>query len=105
MKLNDWLSQPGLIETVQIKFPKFSRIQVCMIRNREYGIWLSPEAERQLLDAGFELPYKKRPTRKKNTKKRVGASLDIDLYSRAKERAGNKTMQEYIETLIKEDLK
>ena len=37
-------------EALADKFPKFTRVQMCMIRNPEYGIQLAPEAVSVLRD-------------------------------------------------------
>jgi len=34
------------------RYPKFSKVTLCMIRNREYGVDLSKEAKQFLKEAG-----------------------------------------------------
>lgn len=42
------LSSREMISILQEKFPKFSKIQLSMVRNPEYGVTLSPDARKLL---------------------------------------------------------
>lgn len=37
-----------IIDVMKKRYPKFSKVALCMIRNREYGVDLSVEAKRYL---------------------------------------------------------
>lgn len=98
-------------EALADKFPKFSRVQMCMIRNPEYGIQLAPEAVSVLRDKGV-LPKVKVPVqsvkqaykRKKPNRFTVRLSDSQTVrFLQAKEASGCATVQEYLEKLIMEE--
>ena len=41
-----------IIDVMKKRYPKFSKVALCMIRNREYGVDLSKEAKQFLKEAG-----------------------------------------------------
>lgn len=99
-----------VIKTVSEKYPKFTKIQLCMIRNPEYGLRLAPEAERLLKEKGIPLtPQRRRtPQRKKAPevppKKRVSFRLSDAEYEKLKnavKESGFRTTQEFMEDMIK----
>lgn len=41
-----------IIDVVRKRYPKFSKVALCMIRNPQYGVDLSDEAKKYLKEAG-----------------------------------------------------
>ena len=100
-----------IIKILSDQYPKFSKVQLCMVRNPEYGIQLNPEAERKLKEAGYELkkkystppPRPKRPKPKSPPKKRVSVRLSDEEYEKLRSAAKNsgcQTMQQYLEVML-----
>ena len=93
------------------KYPKFTRVQLCMIKNPEYGVQMAPEAVALLRDAGVPLPFKtkahsvkQRPKRKKENKYTVRLNDAQKVrFLESLEKSGCKTVQEYLERLISEN--
>lgn len=95
----------GVTRLLSEKFPKFTRIQLCMVNNPEYGLDLSAQAKRYLRENGY-LSAETRPIRKKAN--RVSARFDDSTWEAIKadcEKEGTSSMQEYIEKLIQTKLK
>lgn len=95
---------PEVTRALKEKFPKFSRVTLCMINNPEYGIFFSEEAESYLKRQGV-IPTAKRPVRKKAN--RLSARVDDDTYRKIEEITSKtgQTMQQYLESLVKDSLK
>lgn len=93
------------------RFPRFGKIQKCMINNPEYGVGLS-EAAIAYLDeringtrAKPDKPPPRKPVRKKQN--RVAVRLndeDYELMQAAMEHSGSKTVQEFLEAIIRSNL-
>lgn len=97
-----------IVRLISEKFPKFSKIQLCMLRNPEYGVRLVPEAERLLREKGKRITTATLPQKKKRVaeKKRVSVRLSDADYEKVKEQMQNakcSSMQEYLEQLILND--
>lgn len=102
----------GTKEVVSIlreRFPKFSKVQVSMVKNPEYGIRLVPEAESLLREKGKNITTARRRTPQKKKapevppRKRVSfrlADAEYDKLKEAVKSSGYKTTQEYLEHII-----
>ena len=82
------------VERMREKFPKFSKVALCMVNNPEYGIDFSEEAKRHL-------GIKKKKARKPE-KKRLTVRVPDELYDAVKQMAGDGSYQELIERIIAE---
>ena len=71
-----------IIDKLNTKFPKFSRIQMCMIRNPEYGVQMSTAAKRYMVK---EFPEMKKE-REKPARKRIVIYVDDDMYEEVKQK-------------------
>lgn len=95
---------------IQAKFPLFSKVQLCMIRNPNYGVEASQELISFCADNGIAIdgikrlnrtsgaPRKKTANRKKPN--RVSAYVDDNLMEKIKK--NNTTTQELVEKLLRE---
>lgn len=92
------------------KYPKFGRVQMCMVRNPEYGLQMAAGAVSVLKAKGIPPPgenrnknVKQTPNRKKQERITVRLTNEQRVrLSELKEKSGCKTMQEYLEKLINE---
>ena len=95
--------------TLAQKYPKFSKITMCMISHPErYGVRLTSEAVKYIREIypEHEAPYMPRRRQKSAQQKnhRLSFYVDDDDLAKVKasaEEAGCKTMQEYLHNLIK----
>jgi predicted DNA binding CopG/RHH family protein len=98
-----------IVAALSAHYPKFSKVQVCMIRNPEYGIRLTAKGERILKEKNIILTPQKHKGAKRDQKqmpqrKRVSLRLSNADYEKLKESAketGCKSIQEYLEMVIK----
>ena len=84
-----------IVALMQTKFPKFSKVQLCMIRNPEYGVDFSAAAKRLL--------RKKETREKRKTQKKITVRLTDDEYlevQAAMLKTGCKTYRELIEKAL-----
>ena len=99
-----------IVRVVSKTCPRFSKVQLCMVRNKEYGVYFSPEAEAALVSAGEKiktkytktLPQKKTPPQTPQ-KKRVSFRLSDAEYNQLKKaikESGFRTTQEFMEHLF-----
>lgn len=92
------------------KFPKFTKSQLSMVRNPEYGLQMASEALAELKAKGIPPPVKKRShfvktisQRKKPNRVTVRLNdAQKDMLMKAKEKSGCRSLQEYLEKLIAE---
>lgn len=101
-----------IYDALHDRFPKFGRVQMCMIRNPEYGLQMASEAVNVLRAKGISPPGKKkaqnvkqRPQRKKENK--ITLRLNNDQKVRLielKEQSGCKSVQEYMEKRLLEEI-
>lgn len=97
-----------IIRVLSERYPKFSKIQLCMIRNPEYGVCLAPEAKKLLKEKIKTHTQKRRKDTKSQqpqppAKKRVSMRLSETEYEKLKETvrvSGCKTIQEYMEKTL-----
>ena len=81
------------VEKMRERFPKFSKVTLCMINNPEYGVDYSAEAKAYL---GIKKPR----VRKTPEKKRLTIRVPDELYDAVKEMAGEGSYQELVERII-----
>lgn len=74
------ISSRQAIDAISAVFPKYTKVAHCMVVNPEYGVRLSPEAERIIKDL-----VPKRPAPKRRKRNRLVVRLDDVEYSRVKE--------------------
>ena len=100
-----------VVEALQKQFPKFTRVQMSLIRNPAYGLQLSAEAKEVLKNAGI-LPVEEKPRRKrlKNSERKKNERITFRLtseenvrFSEQVKKSGCKSVQEYLEKIIKEN--
>ena len=92
------------------KYPKFGRVQLCMVRNPEYGLQMASGALSILRANGIPPPGKNKAenvkqTPKRKKEKRITIRLTVDQrvrLSELKDKSGCKSIQEYLEKLINE---
>lgn len=101
-----------VMDALAEEYPKFSRMQISMIKNPLYGVQLASGAVSLLRDKGIPLPaeinprsVKKIEHRKKEKKVtfRLNDTQKVRLIEQAKE-SNCKSVQEYIEKLIERGL-
>ena len=100
-----------LIEALQEHFPKFTGVQVSVIKNPAYGLQLSTEAQEVLRGKGIPVPNEKpRRKRSKNSqsvsKKRKSFRLTSEQEVRFSElikKSGCNSVQEFINKLIEKE--
>ena len=96
-------------ELLHDKYPKFGRVQMCMIRNPEYGLQMAQGAVSILEANGIYLNGKNKNKKVKQASQRKKENKITVRLSDAekvrllelKEQAGCKSVQEYIEKIIK----
>lgn len=87
-----------LVELMRTQFPKFSKVTLCMIRNKDYGVDYSSAAKKLL--------KKQKPKESKTPdRKRLTVRVDPDLYDELKELAGGESYQKLVERIISEGVK
>jgi len=100
-----------VVEALHEQFPKFTAVQMSLIRNPAYGLQLSAEAKEVLRNAGI-LPAEEKSRRKrlKNSERKKNERITFRLTSEEKVRfseqvkkSGCKSVQEYLEKIIKEN--
>lgn len=98
------------IEAIREKYPKFTRVQMSMVKNPEYGIQLSSGALSVLRDKNIRPPSQSRSAFVKKIHRAKQNRISIRLsdedkvrFMLAKQQSGCKTVQEYLEKLIKEN--
>lgn len=100
-----------MVNALSEKYPRFSRIQACMINHPEaYGVKLIPEAEHILAEKfgfGSGLGVKAKKTRQvKRTKSRsLAVRLDDEHYDRVKNKMqemGCTSVQSFLEEILKD---
>lgn len=89
------------------KYPKFGRVQLCMVRNPEYGLQMASGALSVLRAKGIPPPVKKPAQSVKQRKKEKRITVRLTDAQRVrllelKDKAGCKSVQEYLEKLINE---
>ena len=100
---------------MQKKYPKFTRIQLCMARNPEYGLVLAPEAVSMLrkdnitISNNNGLQSVKQASKKENRTKRnrVSFRMSDELFGKfeqLRQNGGTKSNQEFLENIVKEYL-
>lgn len=85
-----------IISLMQTRFPKFSKVQLCMIRNPEYGVDFSAAAKRLL---------NKPPPKKRNVSKKLTVRLTDEEYAEMQakmQETGCKTYRELIKRITEE---
>jgi len=100
-----------VVEALQKQFPKFTRVQMSLIRNPAYGLQLSAGAQEALRNAGILPPTEKLPRKRlKNSERKKNERITFRLTSEEKVRfseqvkkSGCKSVQEYLEKIIKEN--
>jgi hypothetical protein len=100
-----------VIEALHDRFPKFTNVQMSLIRNPAYGLQMASEAQEVLKAKGIPPPSKTTQKKNLNAPKRTrNERVSVRLTSDEKVRfleliksSGCKTVQEYITNLIKEN--
>jgi len=93
-----------IVEVLQREFPKFSKITLCMVRNKAYGVTLSPAAKKYLkeylLDGNSSQKRLNANKKERNTKV---VRISNEVYDSIKKMAdeSNITISEYINKNIK----
>jgi hypothetical protein len=85
------------VELLQQHFPKFTKVALCMVRNPEYGVTLSPKAKRILDKAEGKMP------KKRSTPNRLTIRLNDNEMAAVKEvmeLTGCKSYRELIEKAL-----
>lgn len=99
-----------IIETLQPAFPKFTKVQLSLVRNPAYGLQLSSEAVLLLKGKGIAPPgkadqksFKRTPKRSKTNRitVRLNDAQKVRLIEQV-EQSECKSVQEYLEKLIQE---
>ena len=109
--MSDIAKSKDIVRILSEYYPKFSKVQVCMIRNPEYGIRLTAKGERILKEKNIKLTTQKRKGAIREPKqmpqrKRISLRLSNADYEKLKEstkNSGYKSMQEYLEKLINKE--
>lgn len=102
--------QEQVYAALREKYPKFGKVQMCMVRNPEYGLQMASGALSILRANGIPPPVKRqtqkvKQTSKRKKEKRITVRLTDAQKVRLlelKETSGCKSIQEYLEKLINE---
>ena len=86
-----------LTRKIQEKFPKFSKVTMCMIANPEYGVDFSEEAK-------VYLGLKKKPKKRKPDRKRLTVRVPDEIYDSVKQLVGKESYQKLIEEIIANEI-
>lgn len=99
----------AIIDAVSAKYPKFSKIQLSMIRNPQYGLQLAPGAVSLLRDAGIPPPGKTRSQKvkqgnKAKTRKAITIRFEINEYEElTRSKKPDQTMQDFIKEKLNQN--
>ena len=97
-----------IIEAISARYPKFSKIQLSMVRNPQYGLQLVPGAVSALRDAGIPPPGKTRSQKvkqgnKAKSRKAITIRFEINEYEElTRSKKPEQTMQDFIKEKLKQ---
>ena len=97
----------AIVEALSEQFPKFTRIQFCMVNNPDYGVWYSPKAEAKLCEAGLLPPKKKKAPEARKKQKRISLRFSDAAYEsiqNAVANSGCKSTQSFFEQLVRQNV-
>lgn len=110
MKSSDAETNKAIIAELSKKYPKFTKVQLSMIRNPEYGLQMASGALSDLRKAGIlpddeNVPEKVKLRKRKETRRRVTIRFDNEDFDRLLgSKKEKETIQSFIEKIVKEYL-
>ena len=110
MKSSDAETNKAIIAELSKKYPKFTKAQLSMIRNPEYGLQMASEALSTLRDAGIlpkteSVSEKVKLRNRKETRRRITVRFDNEDFDRLlSSKKEKETIQSFIEKIVKEYL-
>ena len=110
MKSSDAELNKAIIAELSKKYPKFTKAQLSMIRNPEYGLQMASGALSDLRKAGIlpdeeNVPEKVKLRKRKETRRRITVRFDNEDFDRLMGTKKEKeSIQEIVERIVKEKL-